>query len=112
MVRLAFEAFVDFARAFRDQEETACDENQVAAGERVPEQMEERSGQANDLGERGEQRDAREHGASQADATGAPLLLPREFARQDGNENDVVDAEDDLEHRQRQQAEPRFGIPQ
>ncbi len=41
----------------------------------------------------------------------APLLR-RQPADQDGNENDVVDAEDDLQSRQRQKRQPHLGIGQ
>jgi len=46
--------------------------------------------------------------ATRTDAPRASLLRCREFAREDRDENDVVDAEHDLEHRQREQAQPRF----
>ncbi len=109
MVRIPFQPLMNLARAFRDQEEAAADENQVAAGERMAQQMKQRRSETDDPGERGEQRDAHDHRARQADATGTPLLLTGKLARQDGDEDDVVDAEDDLEHRQREQAQPRFG---
>src|SRR5438876_11934503 len=41
--------------------------------------------------------------------TGARLIAGGQLTGQDRDENDVVDAEDDLEHRQREQRDPGFG---
>src|SRR5438876_5122584 len=41
--------------------------------------------------------------------TGARLLAGGQLTGQDRDENDVVDAEDDLEHRQREEGDPGFG---
>ena len=40
---------------------------------------------------------------------GLALLLRRQFACEDGDENDVVDAEDDLQHSQCEESDPCFG---
>jgi len=71
--------------------------------------VEQRRCQANDPRERGKQGDARHHRARQSDASRACLLRRRQLAGEDRDENDVVDAEHDLQHRQREQAEPHFG---
>ena len=44
------------------------------------------------------------------DEARAAALRPRQTVDQDGEEDDVVDAEDDLEHRQRQEGQPGLRI--
>ena len=63
---------------------------------------EERPGEANNPGERKEEQDTHQHGQPEADEASLLLLPGRQFAREDGNENDVVDAENDFEDRQSQ----------
>ena len=53
--------------------------------------------------------DAHHHRAAEPERPPALLLLFRELADQDGNENDVVDAEDDFEKRQRDEREQAVG---
>src|SRR2546423_2621209 len=108
MAGFALEGFVDFARALGQQKQPAGNEDQVATRYGMPEHGEERRGQSDDPRKRREERDAGDHRAEQSDAPRATLLLLGEFPRQDGNEDDVVDAEDDLEHRQCEQTEPGF----
>ena len=101
---LAFELVVNLVRALGDQEEAADDENQVAAGNLLAERGEERGGQPHHPRNRQQQADADEHRQRQAQLARPLALLLRQLPRQDRDEDDVVDAEDDLEDGQRAQA--------
>src|SRR6266480_2232138 len=106
---LALELVVNLAGALPQQEQAAQEEDQVAAGEGVAERAEQRPREPHDAGEREQQEDARHHGEREAHGTGARLLAGGQLTGQDRDEDDVVDAEDDLEHRQREQRDPGFG---
>ena len=67
-VGLAFEPLVDLARALVEQKQPARDQDDVAPGERVIEQLEYRRRQSDDPGDRGEQREPGQHGQRQARA--------------------------------------------
>ena len=94
---LAFELLVDFDGGFPEEEEAAADEDEVASREAVVEGVEERLCEAHDPGEGEEEQDAHAHGAGEAEGAGAWLLVAGQLADQDGDEDDVVDAEDDFE---------------
>src|SRR6185295_11080486 len=70
---------------------------------------EERRGETHDPGERQQQENPRNHGQCEANGARAGLLAGRKFARQDADENDIVDPEDDLENRQCKERDPSFG---
>ena len=57
--------------------------------------------------------DAHDHREREADLAGLVLLLGRQLAGEDRDEDDVVDAEHDLEGGQREEADPglRVGEP-
>ena len=59
-----------------------------------------------------QQEDPHPHRQPQADRSRPCLLLARQFRGEDGDEDDVVDAEDDLEHREGQQGDPDLRICQ
>ena len=60
-------------------------------------------GQAHDPGDGKQQYDARDHCQRDADRAGARLLLFRQLAGENGNKNDVVDAKDNFQRKQRSQ---------
>src|SRR5204862_6307609 len=49
------------------------------------------------------------YGQGEADGAGSPLGVGRQRSGQDRDEDDVVDAEDDLEHREGEEGDPGFG---
>jgi hypothetical protein len=106
----AFELLVDLVRALRQPEEASDQQNQIAAGDLLPEHGEQRRGEPDDPGQGEQQRDADEHGEREPDASRPRLLLDRELARQNRDEHDVVDAEHDLERRQRRERDPDLGV--
>ncbi len=100
---------MDLERGLSDQEQPAADQDQVAPGHAAAKYGEQRRGEPDDPGDRQEKENPHEHRGQQARATRPCLLVAREFPRQDGDENHVVDAEDDLEERQRDEGEQTFG---
>src|SRR6059036_373714 len=109
MPRVTLEPLMNLARALEEEEQSPGNQNEIPAGERMTQQLKQRRGQADNPRQHGEQGDARDHGAGQTDAASASLLVPLEFSRKDGDENDVVDAEDDLQHRKRDETDEDFG---
>ena len=106
---LALELVVNLAGALPQKEQAPQEEDEIAAGEGVAERAEQRPREPHDAGEGEQQEDARHHGEREAHGTGARLLAGGQLTGQDRDENDVVDAEDDLEHREREQRDPGFG---
>ena len=56
------------------------------------------------------EKNSRNERQAQAGLARFGLLLLRQFAGENGNEHDGVDAQDELEHGELQQADPDFGI--
>ena len=106
---LAFQPIVDLDRRLGEQEQAAADQDEVASGDAAAEHGEERSGEADDPGNRQQQQDPHQHRRQQADPPRPRLLVVRQLARQNGDEDDVVDAEDHLEEGQRDEGEEAFG---
>jgi hypothetical protein len=105
-VLVAFELQVNFVRALGDQEQPADDENQVAPGDVVPEEPKERRREAHHPGDRQQQQNPDEHRQEHAQLAGTLALFARQFAGEDRHEDDVVDAEDDLEHAEGEERDP------
>ena len=59
--------------------------------------------------ERRQQGEARAECDGQPDLAGAVAILWRQSSCKDGDEHDIVDAEDDLERCQRDEGDPGFG---
>ena len=72
--------------------------------------MKQRACESDHPGEAAEQQDAGEERQAQTNLARLGLLIRRQFSGQDGNEDDVVDAQDYFEHRERQQTDPDFGV--
>ena len=100
---------MDLGRGLPQQEEATTDEDHVAPRELVPGNGEERFGQADDPGDRQQQQDPHPHRQTQADVPRLIALGRRQALHEDRDEDDVVDAEHDLEHGQRQQGDPGLG---
>ena len=74
---LAFEPLVNLERRLGQQEQSAADQDQVAARKLVAEHREERRGQPDDPGQRHQQQDAHAHRGHQAEPARPALLLCR-----------------------------------
>src|SRR5829696_6694654 len=106
---LAFEPFVDFERRLSEQEEPAADQDQVAAGNALAENREQRRRQAYYPRNRHQQQNAHHHRGHQPGAPRLQLIRRRQLARQDRDEDDVVDAENDFEEGERDEREQAVG---
>ena len=109
-LRVAFDAFVNLRRAFVDQEQTAADQDQIAPRERLACDGEQRFAQVHDPGKHGQQGQTRPHGQNQTDPACDGLPFARQAFGEDGEEDKVVDPQDDFHDRQGQQADPDLGV--
>ena len=75
-------------------------------------EREQRLRQADDPGQDQQQADPHEHRQEQADHARLPLLLGRQLVDQDRDEDDVVDAQHQLERGQRQEGDPGLRVGQ
>ena len=91
---------MQFNRAFEQQKETPCHQDQVAAGKLSTAYRQERSRQAHQRGNRGQQGQPHDQRQQQSQHPRAITFRGRQFVGQDGNENEVVDPQDDLEDHQ------------
>ena len=112
MAFLTFGELVDFHGRLPHQEQAARDEDEIPAGDLRAGDREQRRGEAHDPRQHQQQPDAHEHGEEQADAARVLALLALELVDQDRDENDVVDAEHQLERRQREKRDPNLRIGQ
>ncbi len=106
---LGLELVVDLPRGLPDQEEAPAQEDEIASGEGVPADREEGAGQPHQPGNREEEPDADQEGQPDSEPPGQRLLGAGQAGGEDGDEDDVVDAEDDLHRRQRRESDQ--GVP-
>ena len=106
---LALELVVDLEGRLGQQEQAADDQNQVAAGDVLAGDVEQRRREARHPGDRKQQGDAHPHRRQQADAPRAFPLLLLQFGGEDRDEDDIVHAKDDLEDSQRNEGDNKFG---
>src|SRR5256885_4690534 len=97
---------MNLARAFRDQEQTAGDENEFTAGDVDAKNREQWLGQPHHPGQREQEQNPQQHRKGETSAARAALLRERKLRGHDGDENNVVDAENDLEPDQRKETDP------
>jgi hypothetical protein len=95
--KVAFHGLVDFAGALPDQEQAAGDQDQVAPGNFLLEHGEQRLDQPDDPRQHQQQAYAHEHGHEQAQAARQLLLVFGQLVDQDGDEDDVVYAQHQLQ---------------
>src|SRR5439155_944247 len=100
---------VDLPRGLAHEEEADDDQDEVAPGERVAEDGEQRPREAHQPRDREEQPDPNAEREGQPDPTRDSLLARGQTAREDRDEHDVVDAEDDLEGGQRRERDQAVG---
>ncbi|MNO88773.1 hypothetical protein D3C76_802380 [compost metagenome] len=107
---MAFEPFMQLHGRLEQQEHTAEQHDQVTPREALVEHFEQRLGQGHQPGNTRQQAQAHQQRQGQADDTRAIALFRRQFVRQNRNEHQVVDTQHQLQHNQRQQAQPRGGV--
>ena len=109
LVRLSRLDFaVDFVGGLADQEQSAADQNDVAPGEFQVFHRQHRLRQPDQPDQEAKQKDAEHQGQQQPDLPRAFCLRLRNPRHDDRQEDDVVDAEHDLQRRQCQQRRPSF----
>ena len=103
---------MQFNRGLEQQEQAAGDQDQVPAGQAETAERDQGRGQRDQPRHDRQQPQPHQQGQRQADQAGAVALLGWQAVGEDGDEHQVVDAEDDLEHDQRGQAQPDRRIHQ
>lgn len=97
---------VDFARALGEQEDAACSENEITPRKIDAPDRDDGRLERDDEGDARQKRDPQSQRQDQADAPRHRALLGHHFVGDQRQENDVVDAKDDLQDRQREQRDP------
>ena len=105
-VLLALEPAVDLPGRLGDEEQAAAEQDEVAPGDVAAGHREQRLRQPDHPADGEQQQDAHAHGREQAHLSRSGLLLHGQLAREDRDEHDVVDAQHDLEGRERDQGDP------
>src|SRR5690606_31947693 len=111
-VTLSFNAFVHFHGALEDQEKSAEYQDEVAPREPTASDMEERRGQVEHPCYGREQRQAHDQRQREPHDARPVALLGGQLVCQNGNEDQIVDPENDLEDHQSQQADPYAWVEQ
>ena len=100
MIR-ALHCMMDLLDALPDQKQAAREHHKVLARERKAKNDEEWCRQFREQKDEAQQEDARHERQHQPESPRLALLLGGQFAGEDGNEDDVVHAEDNLEDGER-----------
>jgi hypothetical protein len=98
--------------AFAIRKRPPSEQDQVAARDRLPEDVEPGLDEAHHPRDREEEADPHQHREREAEAPRARALLLRELPGQDREEDQVVDPEDDLEEGQGQEGDEVLGREQ
>ena len=105
----AFELLVNFMRGLVDEEQAAQQQDEIASADAVIKEAEERRGEPDHPRQATEQHHAGNDRQPQARLPRLGLLVRWQLARQDGDKDDVINAQYDLEQSQREQTDPDFG---
>lgn len=104
------ELVVHLVGGLADEEQPAPEEDEVPAGEHVTKHAEQGLREAHHPGDREQEPEAHDERQGEPDSASGRLLLDRELAREDRDEDHVVDPEHDLHRRQREEADPGVGL--
>ena len=104
--RIGIDAVMDLPRRLPHQEQPARDEDQVPPGERLAEQAEQRLRQPDYAGDRRKQHEPQDQGEPDTEPAAERALFLRQAIGQDGDEDQIVDAEHDLHRDQRYESRP------
>src|SRR5262249_60207750 len=97
---------MDLIGTLGEEKQSPQKQNEITAGDRMLPHRQQRGGETQHPAQRKEQSNAHEHGQSQAYEPRRSPLLQRQFVDQNGDKNDVVNAEHDLEQSERQKPYP------
>src|SRR3989338_1028370 len=106
LLAVPFDMLMDFHRALPDQEQSAGDEYQVTHGEGLAEQGKQVNTEMRQPEQQKQQQQARDHGDQEADLPAFFALFLRQASNQDGNKDNVIDAEHDFQGGQSYQCYP------
>jgi len=100
-------------RALGNQEQAAYQQDEVASRHLLAKDREKRLDQPHHPRQRKEQDDAHNQSEAEADESSSGLLFRRQLSGEDRDKNYVVDAEHELEQREREKSDPdlRVGEP-
>ncbi|KPY95609.1 Uncharacterized protein ALO94_05560 [Pseudomonas syringae pv. spinaceae] len=107
---MAFQPLVQFHGGLEQQEHTTEQHDQVTSGKGLVENLEQRLGQRDHPGDARQQAEAHDQCQRQANDPCFITLLRGQLVRQDGDENQVVDTQHQLQHDEGQQAKPCRGV--
>ena len=108
----AFEALMQLGRGLEQQKQAARQQDQVATGKGFAQNREQWRCEGDQPGHHTEQAEAHDDRKTQADDAGLVTLMRGKFVCQNGNENQIVDAEDHLENDQGDQRDPYRWVQQ
>src|SRR5690606_28524308 len=106
----SLQLLVDLEGGLAEQEQAAEQEDQVTPGDLLPEDPEERGGQADDPGDGEEQEDPNHHRQTKPEVAGSRLLFLGQLPREDRDEDDVVDPEHHFQQGEGEQGDPRVRV--
>src|SRR5262245_7980802 len=101
---------MDFQYALHQQEQAAEKQDQVASRDTLLAKIEPRLREPSEPDDGEEQRDARDHRERKPADARRVALLRRQPPDENRDEDDVVDAENDLEQRQRDECDPGLWV--
>lgn len=104
----ALHAVIDLGAAFPEKEKAAEEQDQIAARYPLAEEMEQIRRKPHDPADRQEKRDPRDHCEREAEEPSPRLHMGWHSTHQNRNHDDVVDAQYDLQRRQRKKRDPDF----
>src|SRR5262245_34338538 len=96
--------------ALGDQEKPADYEDEIAPGNLLVKKRKKRGGETDNPGNRKKQDNAHYHRQAQAEEAGSGLLRGRQFACKNGDEDNVIYAENDFQSEQGGKSDPSVWI--
>src|SRR3954469_14192751 len=106
---VAFEPTVHLVCALRDEEQAAGNQNEISARNATAEDGEQWRRQPHDPADRQQEQKSRDECEGQSNDTSSLALSSRKLAGENRDENDVVDAKDDLQQEKRAERKPIGG---
>jgi hypothetical protein len=106
VVRVRLDALVDLGGCLDEEEKSAADEDQIAPGELESPHAEQRLLERDHPADARQECQAHHQGEGQAEDAGTVALPRRQPVGEDGDEDQVVDAKNELERDQREETDP------
>ena len=110
LLRFTFHRVVNFGRCLRHQEKAAGEQQEVAPGDLVLAEIEDGLRERHDPCGGGQKKQTGHNRCAEAEPPPELLLMGGQPRSEDRQENEIVDAENDLEDRQRCEACPVFWL--